>query len=70
MFANLTPEKIGANFKRLIKESGYRTQEAFAAAHGADPRTVRRWIHDGIDSLTTIGDIARTLDVDVMALLF
>ena len=70
MNTDFGPARVGTNFKRLIKESDYRTQEAFAAAHGADPRTVRRWIHDGIDSLTTIGDIARTLDVDVMALLF
>lgn len=68
MFTNLTPEKIGNNLKRLIKESKYRTQEEFAYWAGADVRTVRRWTQR-LDSISTIVHIAGVLDVDVMALL-
>ena len=68
MFATISPEKVGENLKRLIKESKYRTQEAFAEAVGADVRTVRRWVQK-LDSISTVVYIAGVLDVDVMALL-
>ena len=70
MFAQMTPEKIGTNLKRLIKESKYRTQERFADAAFVDVRTVRRWIQNGIDSITTVAMVADVLGVDVKALLF
>ena len=70
MFATISPEKIGENLKRLIKESEYRTQERFAEAVNADPRTVRRWLKDGIDNISTVALVAKVLDVDVRALLF
>lgn len=62
-------ERVGANLKRLIKESKYRTQERFSEAVDKDPRTVRRWVQNGVDSLYQLEDIAEALDVDVMALL-
>ena len=68
MSTTLTPERIGSNLKHLIKESEYRTQEAFAEAVGADVRTVRRWVQK-LDSISTVLYIAGVLDVDVMALL-
>ena len=68
MFATLTPERIGSNLKRLIKESKYCTQEAFAEAVHADPRTVRRWVQS-LDNISTIVKVAEVLEVDVMALL-
>ena len=68
MFADLSPERIGGNLKRLIKESEFRTQEEFANAIGADVRTVRRWVQR-LDSISTIVQIAKVLQVDVMALL-
>ena len=68
MFAAFTPERIGSNLKHLIRESEYRTQEAFAEAVGADVRTVRRWVQK-LDSISTVVYIAEVLDVDVMALL-
>ena len=68
MSTTLCPERIGANLKRLIKESKYRTQEEFAYEAGADVRTVRRWTQR-LDSISTIVHIADVLDVDVMALL-
>lgn len=62
-------DRVGANLKRLIKESEYRTQERFSEAVDKDPRTVRRWIQNGVDSLYVLENIAEALDVDVMALL-
>ena len=71
MFATeLSSEKVGANLKRLIKESEYHTQDAFAEACYTDARVVRRWIKDGIKNIDTINQVARTLNVDVMDLLF
>ena len=75
MFATLSSERIGANLKRLIKESEHRTQEAFAKACTTDARTIdarviRRWIKSGIKNLDTIAFVAEKLNVDVMALLF
>ena len=70
MLSTLSSERIGTNLKRLIKESKYRTQEAFAEACYTDARVVRRWIKDGIKNIDTIAFVAKTLDVDVMALLF
>ena len=48
----------GANLKRLIKQSSYKTQEEFAYVFGTDVRTVGRWINHGIDRLSTIEQIA------------
>ena len=62
-------ERVGENLKRLIKESKYGTQEKFAEAIYAEPRTVRRWIKEGVNRLDTMEDIAKVLDIDVMALL-
>ena len=70
MLTTLSSERIGANLKRLIKESEFRTQEAFAEACYADARVIRKWIKDGIKNIDTIALVAKTLNVDVMALLF
>lgn len=60
---------IGTRLQRLIKESDCRTQEKFAYEFGVDVRTVGRWIHLGIDSLTTIYEIATFFKIDPMELL-
>ena len=73
MLTTLSSKRIGANLKRLIKESNvlkHRTQECFAEAHNADVRTVRRWIKEGINDIYTVSEVAETLKVDVKALLF
>ena len=57
----------GANVKRLIKEWG--TQEEFASEFGADVRTVGRWVNQGIDKLSIIGEIAEFFKIDVFAIL-
>ena len=62
-------EKAGKNLKNLIKQSQYRTQENFAIQFSTDPSTVRRWIHNGINNINTIKQIADFLDVDFLELL-
>ncbi len=57
----------GANLKRLIKNSRYKTQEEFAFEFGTDVRTVGRWIRGGINSLATIQQIAAFFGVDALA---
>lgn len=54
----------GANLKRLIKESKYRTQEEFAFEFCTDVRTVGRWINRGIKNLDTIQQIADFFGID------
>ena len=42
---------VGANLRRLIKGSAYRTQAEFAYAFGVDERTVRRWVSSGVEKV-------------------
>lgn len=49
--------KAGFFLKNELKNRGI-TQENFAADAGVDPRTVRRWIRDGINSVDTVWFIA------------
>ena len=61
---------VGINLKKLIKESKFKTQEKFACeGMHVDPTTVRKWIKNGIESIVTISEIARILDVSFMELL-
>ena len=57
----------GANLKRLIKNSKYRTQEEFAFEFGTDVRTVGRWVNKGIKNLDTIQQIADFFVIDALA---
>ena len=57
----------GANLKRLIKNSKYRTQEEFAFEFGTDVRTVGRWVNKGIKNLGTIQQIADFFGIDALA---
>ena len=57
----------GANLKRLIKNSKYKTQEEFAFEFGTDVRTIGRWVNKGIKNLDTIQQIAAFFDVDALA---
>ena len=58
----------GANLKRLIKNSKYKTQEKFAFEFCTDVRTVGRWVNKGIKNLDTIQQIAAFFGVDALAL--
>ena len=58
----------GANLKRLIKNSKYKTQEEFAFEFCTDVRTVGRWANKGIKNLDTIQQIAAFFGVDALTL--
>ena len=60
---------VGANLKRYIKLSRWKTQAEFAYAFGAEERTVGRWCNNGIDKLSLIQQIADFLNIDIMKLL-
>lgn len=63
-------EKIGKNLKSLLKQRNL-TQEEFAELCLVEPRTVRKWIQNGIDKISTIELIAKVLEMkveDVMCL--
>ena len=60
---------VGANLKRYIKMSQWKTQETFAEAFGAEVRTVGRWCNKGIDKLSLVQQIADFLGISVWALL-
>ena len=57
----------GANLKRLIKNSKYKTQEEFAFEFCTDVRTVGRWVNKGIKNLDTIQQIADFFGIDALA---
>ena len=57
----------GANLKRLIKNSKYKTQEEFAFEFGTDVRTIGRWVNKSIKNLDTIQQIAAFFGVDALA---
>ena len=60
---------VGANLKRLIKESKYRTQEEFAFQFGVDDRTVRRWIGKGVYDIRSIQQLADFVEIGVFDIL-
>lgn len=62
-------KKAGRNFKLLIKSRNL-TQEKAAFILSVDEKTVRRWIKDGIDRISTIEVIAEIFDVDVIETFF
>lgn len=59
----------GANLKRLIKESKYKTQENFAEAYNTDARCIRRWISGGITKTDQLQEFADFFGVSVFELL-
>ena len=60
--------KAGKNLKRIIKERGL-TQEQFAKQMYVDPTTLRRWLAHGIDKMSTIEEIMKIFNIDVMDIL-
>jgi len=60
----------GKNLKKHIKASVHiRTQERFAELMEVNVRTVKRWVAEGVDSLTTIKQIADLLGISDLELL-
>ena len=69
---NPNRRKICANkLKGYIKSTPtIRTQERFAEIMDVNVRTVKRWVLEGVDSLTTIKEIADCLGISDLDLLF
>ena len=54
----------GKKLKKLIKTNkNIKTQEKFAELIDVNVRTVKRWVSEGVDSLTTIKLIADLLEI-------
>lgn len=60
--------KAGENLKRLLEEKGWSQEFAEEKISGTynNGRSIRRWIKNGIDKLSTIEYIAEIFEVDVM----
>lgn len=64
-------EICGRKLKKLIRENkNIKTQERFAELMNINVRTVKRWVKEGVDSLSTIKEIADMLGVEDTELLF
>lgn len=57
-------EIVGANVKRAIALSDYKTQEEFAYEFGANLRNVSRWVNRGLNQIDTADEIAYFLGFD------
>ncbi len=60
--------RAGTNLKRLIKSRGL-TQDQFAELIPVDPTTLRKWLKNGIDKVSTLECISKILNVGVMDIL-
>ena len=58
--------KVASLNLRSILENRKMTQEDLANILSVDPRTVRRYLKNGIDKLSTLELIAYNLDIDVV----
>ena len=60
--------KAGQNLKRLLEEKGWSQEyaEEKICRTFNNGRSIRRWIKNGINSISTIGYIASIFEVDVM----
>lgn len=60
--------KAGQNLKRLLEEKGWSQEYAEKKISGTfnNGRSIRRWIKNGINSISTIVYIASIFEVDVM----
>ena len=64
-------EICGKRLKVLIREnSEIKTQERFAELMNVNVRTVKRWVKEGVDSLSTVKQIADLLEIADTELLF
>lgn len=59
---------VGANLKREIRQSRYRTQENFAFEFGAETRTVSRWLNEGLRDVDVAEEIAEFLEIETLGL--
>lgn len=58
-------KQASSNLKKILKDKNI-TQEELANIMDVDPRTVRRYLKNGIDKLSTLELISNLLKVDVV----
>ena len=64
MYNDITlAKKAGENLKSLIKELNI-TQEAASRMLNIEERTLRRWLKEGIDKISTLELICRVFKLD------
>lgn len=68
MNQKLLSEIVGANVKRAISLSPYKTQEEFAYVFGTDIRNVSRWVNQGVKKIDTADEIAGFLEFETVNL--
>ena len=68
MEKKLLSEIVGANLKRAISLSDYKTQEEFAWEFGTELRTVNRWVNSGLNKIDTADEIANFLGFEAINL--
>ena len=68
MEKKLLSEIVGANLKRAISLSDYKTQEEFAWEFGTELRTVNRWVNSGLNKIDTADEIADFLGFEAINL--
>ncbi len=61
--------KAGHFLKNELKRRGI-TQEKFAEHLYVDPRTVRRWVKDGVNSVNTLWDIVCFFELENIGVIF
>ena len=60
----LSPQmKAGRKLRQLIAEN-FSSQEEFADAYGADPRTIGRYVNQGINKVDAIQELADWFGID------
>ena len=59
---------VGANLKRAIALSDFKTQEIFAFEYGTDIRNVSRWVNLGLNKVDTTEEVAEFLGIEALNL--
>ena len=60
----LNRQKLAGEKLRLLIKQKYNSQEEFAYDFGAEPRTVSRYINNGINKISIIQELADYFQVD------
>ncbi len=63
----LTPQQIAGRTLRKLIQDNYRSQEEFALDFGMEPRTVSRYINNGINKIDIIQELAEFFNISFVA---
>ena len=62
-------KQVGRNLKKLFAKYG-KTYEDVAKILNADPRTIGRWVQNGLDKLSTIEWIAEKFGIEAKDIIY